>query len=526
MIAKAIENWLTNTNERNYLTPYCEVLLQKGHRIINISKHAVLEQGKDLITINANGEFCAYQLKTGDINIVEWRKIYGEIIELIEIPISHPSFNKKSNYKSFLVTNGEITDAVRTQINQINESNLIKNRNCSYLDIINGKTLLKEFIDSQNFFPKEVEDFDSFLNIYLSEGEDFLEKDKFFNFFTEIIFKKDLSKTEATIAINSSIIINSYLLKQYQIKNNYFSLFEAWILLASCIITFAKAKKLQYKKYISSFLLAFEESLNNLSNLKNETLERKDFLEGDIIFDGGFIYDARVTLLLGSLSAFELYSLKKIKNEDDAIITLIKNNIDRLAYWGESAFPLFFYIIKYLEIKNEIELADRTLNRVFSQTLALNTYKGDIGLIPNPYYNINDILINYVNKLLKFEKESIDFNQFAGGSYVLESIVTLLSKRNKKELLTKFWRQISHFNLYEFEFDRIDNYFTYRSKKGSLAFKYFNETQSWNELVGFTNNYEDVPSILKENTELLLFFIIVCPHRVNSKAIKLLDSII
>lgn len=53
-----------------------------------------MEQGKDIITIDKSGNYCAYQLKTGNIDLPKWREIRPEIEELIQLPIIHPSIVK------------------------------------------------------------------------------------------------------------------------------------------------------------------------------------------------------------------------------------------------------------------------------------------------------------------------------------------------------------------------------------------------------------------------------------------------
>ena len=133
MLKKAIENWLINTNERNYLPAFCQILLNEGKEIIYISQHGEMEQGKDIIAIDRKGRCYAYQLKTGVINLNVWRKIRGEIEELTRFPPIHPSIDKRKIHKSFLVTNRYVTDSVRIQIDQMNEDNRLKRRKYSCL---------------------------------------------------------------------------------------------------------------------------------------------------------------------------------------------------------------------------------------------------------------------------------------------------------------------------------------------------------------------------------------------------------
>ncbi len=97
MIERVIENWLINTNERNYQLPFCHALMANGYQILDIQKHRPMEQGKDIIALDPEGKCCAYQLKTGDIKSGEWRDILGEIQELIEILLFHQNPKNYTN---------------------------------------------------------------------------------------------------------------------------------------------------------------------------------------------------------------------------------------------------------------------------------------------------------------------------------------------------------------------------------------------------------------------------------------------
>lgn len=522
MIERAIENWLTNTNERNYQLPFCHILMQKGYKIIYVSPHRPMEQGKDIIAIDKHGDCYAYQLKTGNIDLPEWRKIKGEVTELIELPITHPSCNKDKIHASFLVTNGELTDEVRIQIDQINDDNKRKDRGYSYLNIINGKALVNEFIDAQgSFIPKDLKDFSLFLKFYLSDGLDFLSKKDFFDFLILTIFNEiPERKSNAINAINSSVIITSYMLNPYQSKNNYYSLFEAWTLLAGCIIRYANKVGLDKKDWEHSFKLIFLEIIENLSLLKEETLSRKDFLEGDLLGDGGLVYRARTTIVLGSLSALEIYYISKNPEykPDEKVLNLIKENIKFLWFWGESAFPYFFNIVQYLEINGDIKNASSLFVGLFSATINMNSLRSQIGLA-NPYYSINDIL-----ETLLIDTSKVDLSEFPGGAYTLESMIHFLARRNARKLLETNWQAITHIQQKNFSIDHDEDIFTWRTKDGSNDWKFPNATQSWLELVKAANHLDDVPQLYNEFENLLRFFVIVSPHRGNTKVYNLLDA--
>jgi predicted Zn-ribbon and HTH transcriptional regulator len=143
VIERAIENWLTKTNERNYQAAFCQVLMHQGHRVLFSSSHGPMEQGKDIITIAPDGECCAYQTKTGDISLAEWRNISGEIQELVELPVDYPGVDKSRIHRAYLVANGSIKDPVRVQITDRNEDNERKNRQYAHLEVIGQDSLLK-----------------------------------------------------------------------------------------------------------------------------------------------------------------------------------------------------------------------------------------------------------------------------------------------------------------------------------------------------------------------------------------------
>lgn len=523
MIERAIENWLINTNERNYQVPFCQVLIQKGHKVIYISSHRPMEQGKDIITIDRTGECCAYQLKTGDINLATWRKILGEIKELIELPVVHSSVDKNKPHKSFLVTNGEIQDEVRIQIDQINEDNKTKERGYSYLDVINGPTLLKEFLEAQGqFYPKELKDFDLFLRLFLTDGCDFLAKDKFFNFLNNIIFNVTSNrKSNVSNAISSSIIITAYSLNPYQIKNNYYALFEAWTSLAASIVRYAKKTGLDEINWRDSFNLALSEAVRNLNLLKEETTERKDFLEGSWLGDGGLIYRARATIVLGALTTLELHTQKNNKKyvQDKELLQLIINNLNTLWFWGDSAFPFFFSIIKFLELNQENSASNYLLKSLFVEIVNCNSRKQKTGL-PNPYFNVDDIL----EAGFGIKKEGIDYRQFSGSSSTLEPMIWMIVRRNERSLLQDNWRELSYIRMKEFIPDKVEDLFAWRTDEGMDHSAFIKPTQSWSMLTQDCENLSELPSLYFEYVHLLRFFILVCPHRMNKQIFSLLDE--
>jgi hypothetical protein len=532
MIERAIENWLINTNERNYQSAFCQVLMNNGHKVIYISTHGQMEQGKDVITVDKSGNYCAYQLKTGNIDLRVWREIKGEVQELIELPIVHPSVSKKKLHKSYLVTNGELTDGVRIQIGQINEDNRLKGRRYSYLEVINGQTLLKEFVDAQGkFIPKELEEIQLFLELFLSDGSGFIDKGKLFNLFNETIF--DLSskrKSDYLNAVYSSIVICAYITKPFQLKNNYFSLFEAWTCLGACILRLAYSKGLKRKDWYPSFELVMSEIFRNLDALKEETLGRKDFLEGSGYGDGGLIYRSRATIVLGTLAALEVNYKHQNKDYkmDERILELITYSVDGrvgdehlLFLWGESAFPYFLNLINYLEIVGQSAKAIELLVGIYDNILQLNGPRKDFGLLPNPYYSVYEILSLSTLGV----PNDIDFSHFSGSSYLLKALVHMIARRDGRRILEVSWRPLTHMQMQEFIPDHEEDFFAWRTNEGLNHSEFPISTQSWKVLKEEAFDPTNTPQILREQKDFLRFFTLVCPHRINHITCRILDQI-
>src|ERR1035438_9535575 len=103
VLERAIENWLTKVNERQYQLPFCQVLAARGEAILYVSTHGPFEKGKDIITRTRKGEINAYQLKAGNIGVGEWRAISGEVANLVEYAIELPGDTPITRFTPFLV---------------------------------------------------------------------------------------------------------------------------------------------------------------------------------------------------------------------------------------------------------------------------------------------------------------------------------------------------------------------------------------------------------------------------------------
>ena len=523
MIERAIENWLTRTNERNYQAALCQVLMHQGHRVLHSSVHGPMEQGKDIITIGPDGECHAYQNKTGDIGLTEWRGISGEIQELVELPVDYPGVDKSKPHRAHLVTNGSITDPVRTQINDRNEDNVRKDRRYAPLEVIAGDSLLKSFVDAQGrFVPRELPDMRAFLELYLEDGRGMLPKDKLFAVLEGSSFSgKPAKKSDAMDAITSSLVIVSYLLNSFEAAGNHCAIAEGWSILASCIARYVARHTIPADQWRKSLDLVMSEMEANLALLRKEALARQDFLEGDFRADGGVMLRVRTMIVLGALACHEVLPAGPWKTDrsPDEVLQLIKTHIDRRNFWGDSAFPYLFFIIRFLESRNETGLAGKLLDEIFVALTEAN-FRRQGPVFPTPYLGIEEILALQIPDRL----QDVDLDVYGGSSYIIRPVLEMLVRRGRRDLVGAKWRHFTYCQQHEFVPDRPEDIFAWRNEDGANASGFPNQTQSWAALVAESQDMSAVPAVYHDFRQVLPFHTLVCPHRATPFVIRLLDA--
>jgi hypothetical protein len=200
LLGRVIENWLTSVNERQYQLPFCQVLAAEGESVLYVSPHGPFEKGKDIITRASNGEIHAYQMKAGNIGLSEWRDIYGEIVNLVELAIELPGAAPVTEFIPYLVTNGELTDPVLEQVRVANVTwqsrGIAKN-----LHIVQKGELFERFRASHGaYLPRGLPDFRTFLELILHDGTAPAEKEKAAQLLEHILPREPEKESSLNIA--------------------------------------------------------------------------------------------------------------------------------------------------------------------------------------------------------------------------------------------------------------------------------------------------------------------------------------
>ena len=523
MIERLIENWLNNANERGYEVPFCQLLMAEGHRIIHLNRHSPMEQGKDIISIDPDGKLCAYQLKGGDINLRRWRsEVHPEVVELIETPVEHPAV-KSDHAQPFLVTNGRYAEEVVHLINTLNRGNAT--RGYKALRTVDGQALAVRFVECHaRFLPREPQDFESFLRLFLADGRDMLPKGRFGRFLQMQLDPAQLTQPADIVrAIASTVILAAYALSAYQRAENHFAIFEGWVLVGAAMARLAESKRLAKRSWERSFQLALGAARLAMSNLVKELPADRPPIEGNAMMDGGPPYRARLTLVVGAAAAFALVCRTRGEpfEQREAVDVFFARHERNMLLWGESAIPSFVSLALWLEQCGKSAQAEAVVQTIVEAIINLNAPDSKEGL-PVPYYGVN----RCVAALCRVASNPMRRDSPLGSSYCLDALTEFLVRRLRKQTLRLLWKGVTEIHLCEMEYANVTDFYLWRTFAGQLCQRYVKRPQPWGELA--TRADEDspasLPKTLRSHPDFAIMFMLVYPHRFGRGLLKLVDS--
>jgi hypothetical protein len=481
-----------------------------------------MEQGKDIISIDKSGKPCAFQLKGGDIDGAALREYLGETNELVMIPINFPGIPKGVPHRAVFVTNGTITDKVRRDLDDLSQN--YENKGFPKLEVKTKLDLVKDFLGVNNaLIPSELADFKLFLELLSADGHDLVNKQLLAKFFENILLRTDNTKLQLKREIASSLLLTEYILGPYSTVQNYVSVVEGWTVFGSYILSIASEHNLPQKYWLDSYNLVIHKVNSQLDLLKEEFLARENYFE--TTWDGGEIIKSRLVIVLGWLSAYELY--RKYVEKDYVIDNRIYEFVTRfdkenaLWYWGESATPFFLAISKLVW-----ECGDRSLsNKIIGDMIALIANEnGGINRntsepFTDPYYGPAEVIGTIYNV------EKIDCMSFLGLSYHIGALVDIMVRRNERKFLEYYWKNISSLRKCEFNPSTEWKLFMWICEEGEQIEQFYDRPQSWAKLV---KEVADIDSTemhsLLENNPFSYYFLLSYPHRLTRKTAKLIEK--
>lgn len=533
MIERLIENWLDKATERSYQIPFCHMLADKGYTVIHLSRHCGMELGKDILTIAPDGITCAYQLKTarnGKITLKQWREeISKQVVDLVAGKIIHPSIHSTKHHRAYLVTNGELEEEVTRAIDDINRGWVDSGQTHLKLNIIVKGELLKMAQELQtDFWPSEISDVKTLLQLFLEDGRGIIPKEKLASLFeatfpfTQSEIGKTPSGAECSRILSSGGLLCSLVISSFSNEDNFVAEIEAWTIYVSYLLSLVERWNLPFELWRNEFEIATKSIYNSLSNLCDELRKRKHLVEGHPYTDA-FVYKVRLTWLVGFMSIYALWRRVKREPEDEVdefIRSFCLENRRNLFLWGEAAVPQLLAFYWYF-CKIDATLSPVSFIRELIYSICKHNERKGRDPLANPYYGAVDIL----PYMLGIADEPLE-DTFKGYSYSLEGLVHLFVRHNWKQDMKLLWPDITRLMFEKFEPDETWEFYKWRNQKGTHKTIVPKHRQEWKDLkaLAFESNGGCIPPSIKNYPILLLLFLCVYPHRMNSEILRWLDT--
>lgn len=494
------------------------MLAAEGEELLYIATHGPFEKGKDVITRARDGSIRAYQLKSGDIRLANWREINGQIINLVELPVNIPQCPPNLKHMPFLVTSGRVDDVVLDYVNTANIG--WQQRGFSFpLAVVEKSQLVHRFVNVHGtFLPQEAKDFQLLLTLLLSDGDSPLDKASFSKFLLSVIrFEGDAKKRDVSRSLSSAVLLTSYILSSAERCNNHWVLFEAWIMVASHILAAATKFSLSEDLWKPSFELTMTAGNGALDGLIEECKERGQFIEGHPVVDG-FFYTARQLMLAGLLSAWALARRRSGLAPDERVEKIISARVKESSIWGESAAP--FVLLTALELRQQCRSSAAEAFVIdYLRVILLFNAEGRRGL-PDSFIGIEES-VRFMHGIGEQEIES-----FRGFSYTAQAAIDFLTRSLRRQALSALWEGITRLSL-EASVPRLNwEWFLWNSSSAVLESSIPGQPQSWDALRHEVANRDTslLPPLLLENPIFVIFWIIVFPHRLTPATFSLINT--
>ena len=482
--------------------------------------------GKDIITIAPDETPCAFQLKTGNISLAKWRsEVNPQIDDLVYGQIDHPSVDNSRHHTSYLVTNGNIEEEVSRAINDRNRA--WKDQGLPYClkTIVHGQILEKARKLGTDLWPSELTDVKTLLEMFLEDGRGILPKEKLASLFeSTFVLDNEITPSEnhCRRTIASAGLLSAIATSSFSNENNHAAGIEAWTLYIAYVFALVERWELSANTYKGEVKIATETLYNSLANLCNEIRERKNLIEGNLLADS-YVYPVRVTWLLGLMSIYALWRCRDEidKDEtDDFLRELCKEKRGQLKLWGEAAIPQWLAFFWYFRKIDATQVPDTLLQFLISAICKLNHPTGET-FLANPYYEAEEILPYFLGLTEEPPKET-----FRGYSHALEGLVHLFVRRNWKKDMKSLWPDVTRLASVFFEPENFCDFYRWRNKEGTVKIVIPERTQEWEKLkaLSFESEGTCIPLSIKNDPILLLLFLCVYPHRMNSEIMRWLDT--
>jgi hypothetical protein len=370
-------------------------------------------------------------------------------------------------------------------------------------------------------------DFRQFVELYVSNFNDRIPRKKLAEFLVKLVNPAIVKGKGKKIkrAIESIVLLGSYLIEPYERAGNHISAAEGWTVVAATLLHIAEREKLPATHYSPSLSLVWKALDNNLDNLKKEVLERNHFVETNFIFaETDFIRGVRTLITFGWVIAKLMSPKVEVEDRADSekILDIIKKNLSTIRLCGEADWPSIVCLSLFLEKKVCSTVAEGLLESWVRSIIEANKGKDAPGL-PPPYWLQEKVLASLYNQLPPYKAE-----RFSEHSYTMQPALDMLVRRLCRHFVSTYWSQASRLTFCNYIPDEPADWFLWRSERGDLQMTISQQPASWSQwskLVSLVRG-ESVPSVLIKHPEWILPFVLTYPHRMNRALSAIIDALI
>lgn len=531
MHARLIEDWLDSANERTYQPAFCQMLVADGHRVVHSTRHSPIELGKDVISINAEGQLCAFQLKGnpgGRLTSNQLREILPQLRQLIDLAILSDGVPDVP-HRSFLVTNGLVEEEATLEIEQLNHQYRVEGYEHRKLEVIERGTLLdmaKRL--GYELWPSGNQDLHLLLQILIHDGQAPFPSQRMADLLAPVLALGSAKETwtagRLRRQVSSGALLTSLALKNFVSTRNHAAIVAAWTQFA--VASMGSCDRLRRSFDVNgkpSADLASQAILDALVDLALEVLERDTLAEGDQMLDSAFV-KARWTLVLALLSVLWMWLERDGWPDDLAksdLESFLRDGRPHLYLWGEAAIPqvlAYYWCIRGLTAGVSPDILLEAMIAAVSST----DERGDAIGLASPYHDYHDLARHQLAPILGFHQDPMLDEPPTNLSYFASSLFSLLVRTNLKNECKRLWPNLSRCAFVEFEPKYRWQYCLPHSSEGVATQTLPPLTRAWQEAIDEARivGCESVPSPLLEQPLLHLLYIICFPYRAQHSVIR------
>ena len=526
MLARIVENWLTNAGELGYQTPFAQLLASEGYQLLHGPVHHPFEHGKDIVARAPDGTLHAFQLKGGDLGLTELERLQGQLHALTTTAITYPGVEPpRRPDRVFLVTSGRLSPPARDRIRSINDGQ--RPLQLPPIEVVEQEQLVARFVASNgNYLPSAPRDLNSFLEILLHDGRGPFPIEAFSDVLRDSLgLNTDNAKrTELRRALGSAVIFTAYVAGAWERLQNHLGVAEAWLTVSLAILHTAERLDLADADWRLSFELARDSARAAFRRLMEEAAGADNLVIPHIA--EGLVYRTRALIVCGYCSAFylserELEDLSDVEKRElgEALKTLIDRERGHIACPGEAAIAFVLMLATALEILNDKKSAILLILQTARELIAANQ-PGSQGPAADPYHSMEEVLLHTVGA-----DTTIDDERFDGNSYGVHVMLEWLARRNFRRLGETLWPDITRIHHCEFRPSQASELLSHRDDKGTLHTWAFPMPTSWSELHRRASRIHEseLPSRLWRDLYFLPYLPLLFPYRLSSAVGKGID---